>query len=168
MQQRHARFGKGTLIAALVLLASAVSLATAFVGEHVFGLDPCILCLYERVPYALAAVLAGATLFLASTTRWRRLLLGLAAGVFACGAALAFYHVGVEEHWWVSITACGGELPTGSQGDDLRNLSPGDLKPCDRVDWRLFGISLAGYNALASLAFAGLCVVGVRAFSNRT
>ncbi|MGZ8994968.1 MAG: disulfide bond formation protein B, partial [Rhodospirillales bacterium] len=47
----------GRLIVALVLISSLFALAAAFLGEHVFGLEPCILCLYERVPYALAALL---------------------------------------------------------------------------------------------------------------
>jgi disulfide bond formation protein DsbB len=167
MQAVSARFDKAGLIAGLVLLASVFSLATAFLGEHVFGLEPCILCLYERVPYVVAAVLVGAALVLAPPSRWRGMLLAMAAAVFALGAAVAFYHVGVEEHWWGSIAACGGELATGLDGEDLRSLSPSDLKPCDRVDWRLFGLSLAGYNALFSLILAGICAAGVRASTRR-
>lgn len=167
MLELSAPFDRGRLIAALVLVASVLSLATALIGEHVFGLEPCILCLYERIPYAVAGVLAGAALFLVRRNRWRSLLLGVAAGVFAIGAALAVYHVGVEEHWWGSIAACGGELATGAEGEDLRYLSAADLKPCDQVDWRLFGLSLAGYNALFSLTLAGISVAGVRAFSKR-
>jgi disulfide bond formation protein DsbB len=104
---------------------------------------------------------------LAPQGRAQAWLLGAAAGMFAFGAALAFYHVGVEEHWWGSIAACGGELATGEVGDDLRALSPADLKPCDRVDWRLFGLSLAGYNAVFSTLLAGICVTGVRASSRK-
>lgn len=157
---------RGRLVAALVFTASLLSLGAAFVGEHVFGLEPCILCLYERVPYAAAAVLAGAAV-LSRAARLQAWLLGIAAGVFAVGAALAAYHVGVEEHWWGSVAACGGELATGDAGLDLRTQSPADLKPCDRVDWRLFGLSLAGYNVLFSSVLAGVCLAGVRALSRK-
>ncbi len=153
---------EGRLVAALVFLASIFGLATAFLGEHVFGLEPCILCLYERVPYAVAAVLAAGAAFLPIGNGWRATMMGLAALVFAIGAGLAFYHVGVEEHWWASIAACGGELPAGAEAEDLRNLSASDLKPCDRVDWRLFGVSLAGYNVLVSFVLAGISIAGAR------
>jgi disulfide bond formation protein DsbB len=158
---------EGRLIAALVFVASAFGLAAAFAGEHVFGLQPCILCLYERVPYAVAAVLAAAAAFLPMARRWRALLMGLVALVFAVGAALAFYHVGVEEHWWASVAACGGELSAGAEVGDLRQLSAADLKPCDRVDWRLFGLSLAGYNVVASAILAGIGIAGARILSKK-
>jgi disulfide bond formation protein DsbB len=158
---------EGRLVAALVFLASAFGLAAAFAGEHVFGLEPCILCLYERIPYAASALLAAGAAFLPVAGVWRALLLGLAALVFVLGAALAFYHVGVEEHWWASAAACGGNLPTGAEADDLRRLSADDLKPCDRVDWRLFGITLAGYNVLASVILAGISIAGARILSKR-
>jgi disulfide bond formation protein DsbB len=35
--------------------------------------------------------------------------------------------------------------------------------PCDAAAWRLFGISLAGYNALISLALAALALWGIKA-----
>ena len=46
--------------------------------------------------------------------------------------------------------------------DDLRPeaLATG-LKPCDRVDWRLFGLSLAGYNMLASALLSVGCLIGL-------
>lgn len=150
----------GTWPVGLVLLASLGGLAAAFTGEYLFGLEPCILCLYERVPYAVVAVLAVVALLTPAHSSWRRWLMVLAAVVFLTGAGLAFYHVGVEEHWWRSVAGCEGVLATDV--GDLGNLSPSDLKPCDQVDWRLFGLSLAAYNAIVSLALAALCLVAVR------
>lgn len=159
------RSGPGLPITALVFMASLGSLAFAFAGEHLFGLEPCILCLYERVPYALAAALAGAALLLPVSRVWKARLMAMAAAVFIAGAGLAFYHVGVEQHWWRSVAACGGTLATDM--GDLRNLTAADLKPCDRVDLRLFGLSLAGYNVLVSLALAGISLVGMRLLTRK-
>jgi hypothetical protein len=35
------------------------------------------------------------------------------------------------------------------------------LKPCDQVDWRLFSLSLAGYNMLASALLSVGCLIGL-------
>lgn len=156
-----------TVIPAALLLVSLGSLAVAFAGQYLFGLRPCILCLYERVPYAIAAILAAIALALPPATPWRARLVGLAGAVFAAGAALAFYHVGVEQHWWGSIAACGGELATDLGADDLRSIGAGDLKPCDRVDWRLLGVSLAGYNVIISSVLAAACFAGARVLARR-
>lgn len=155
----------GTWAVGAVFLVSLGSLAIAFAGEHLFGLEPCILCLYERVPYAVASIVTGIALAVPAPGVWRPRLMAAAGIVFLIGAGLAFYHVGVEQHWWRSVAACEGALATGVE--DLRSLSAADLKPCDRVDWRLFGLSLAGYNVFLSLALAAVCAVGVRAMTRK-
>ena len=150
---------RGMLLAILVI--SLAALATALAGQYLFGLQPCILCLYERVPWALAALVAAVGL-VGWSGRRGSVPIALCAAIFAAGGALAFYHMGVEQHWWGSIAGCGGLPVSGLTLDDLRpeTLATG-LKPCDRVDWRLFGLSLAGYNAIASALLSLGCLAGL-------
>ena len=49
-----------------IFAVSATALANAYIAEYGFGLEPCILCLYQRVPYAVAGVLGLAALFVPS------------------------------------------------------------------------------------------------------
>ena len=138
-----------------IVLACLGALAFAYIGQYGFGLEPCILCLYERIPYALAATVALMAAILPLNAAARAVLVGVCGIVFLGGAALAFYHVGVEQHWWAAITGCGGPPATDFTVEELQSwLQEPALKPCDQVDWRLFGISLAGYNGLLSLALA--------------
>jgi disulfide bond formation protein DsbB len=131
------------------------ALAFAYIGQYGFGLEPCILCLYERIPYGLAAGVALLAAALPLSANTRAILVGLCGIIFLAGAGLAFYHVGVEQHWWAAVTGCGGQSPADFTLDDLQEwLQAPTLKPCDQVDWRLFGVSLAGYNGLLSLALA--------------
>ena len=68
------------------------------------------------------------------------------------GAGIAFYHVGVEQHWWASAASCGSDAPgqtiTMDQFQALLQQKP--EKACDEIDWTLFGISMATYNVAAS------------------
>lgn len=141
-----------------VFAVSVFALANAYTAQYAFGLEPCILCLYQRVPYAVAGVLGLAALFVPSI-RFRAV--AVAGAAFLVGASIAFYHVGVEQHWWVSAAACGaGGVPGDAGGprtvDELRQMlmrgSP--VKACDEVDWTLFGLSMATYNVPFSLALA--------------
>jgi disulfide bond formation protein DsbB len=144
-----------------ILTVSLGALATAFAGQYLFGLEPCVLCLYERAPWALAALVAAAGL-VGWSGRRGSVPIALCAAIFAAGGALALYHVGVEQHWWGSFAGCGGLPVSGLTPDDLRPESlAGGLKPCDRVDWRLFGLSLAGYNAIASALLSLGCLAGL-------
>lgn len=151
------------LVPMAILVTSLGALAAAYAAQHLFGLEPCVLCLYQRLPYVVTAILGAAALILPTEGGARTSVVALAALVFAGGAALAFYHVGVEEHWWASIAGCGGELAAGVTLENLRaGLAEPAAKPCDQVDWRLFGLSLAGYNVLISLALAAASLAGAR------
>ncbi len=142
----------------LVLAASAAVLGTALLSQYWGGLEPCELCLRERWPWeaaiviALVATLAGSR----AALPWLSLLL---AAVFAVGGALAFYHVGVEQHWFAGPDAC--TAPAGA-ADTLEALKAQILHQqpvrCDEPAWSLWGVSLAGWNLVASLAMAGLCL----------
>ena len=144
-----------------ILVISLGALGSAFTGQYVFDLEPCVLCLYQRVPWAAAAVIAALAL-VCWTGRQSFLAIALCAVIFVGGGALAFYHVGVEQHWWGSVAACGGEAVTDLTLDDLRpEARATGLRPCDRVDWRLFGLSLAGYNVIASALLSAGCLVSL-------
>ncbi|MBK8173960.1 MAG: disulfide bond formation protein B [Rhodospirillales bacterium] len=154
--------GGGDGILAIVLLASLAGLVAAFAGQYVFGLQPCILCLYERLPWALAAVTSAVALA-GRTGIGPRLPIVLCAAVFGIGSALAFFHVGVEQHWWGSIAGCSGGPVSGLGLQDLSAAALAEpIRPCDQVDWRLFGLSLAGYNAIVSMVLSLGCLVGLR------
>jgi disulfide bond formation protein DsbB len=138
-----------------IVLACLGALAFAYIGQYGFGLAPCILCLYERIPYALAAGAALLAAVLPLNGSARAVLVGLCGVIFLGSAGLAFYHVGVEEHWWAAITGCGGQPATNFTVEDLQaSLRRPAVKSCDQVDWRLFGISLAGYNVMLSVVLA--------------
>lgn len=140
----------------LLLTAASATLLGALAFEHIGGLAPCPLCLQQRYPYwlgiptALIALLALARGYPGATCA---LALLVGAG-FAAGSALAFYHAGIEWHWWVGPTTCaGGALPSDVAA--LLSDLQGDAPPrCDEAAWRLLGISLSGYNALISAALA--------------
>jgi len=139
----------------LALLAVGIgSLAFAFHAQYVQGLEPCILCLVQRVPF-YAAIALGLAAF--AKPDWMVAAGWLAGGIFLAGGAVAFYHVGVEQHWWAAVTACGGELPQQMSITDFQSaLQSKPEKACDKVDWTLFGLSMTTYNVAYS---AGLGAV---------
>jgi len=137
-----------------LLVAAIGPLGTAYTAEFGFDYEPCVLCLYQRVPYGAIIVLGIAAFFMHDAGARRRILL-LAVLTFLTGAGIAFYHVGVEQLWWASAAPCGssGETITTTQ-DFLAALQKKPVKSCGDIDWTLFGVSMATYNVAASLAFA--------------
>jgi disulfide bond formation protein DsbB len=146
----------------LILLASAAVVGGALLSQYVGGLQPCELCLYQRWPYygviiiTLVAVAVGRSGLTGA-------ILALAALAFLIGAGLAFYHVGVEQHWFAGPTACTGGGAAGDSLEDFRRrLLAQQPVACDQPQWTLFGVSLAGWNLLASLGLVALCVAALR------
>src|SRR4029453_17182453 len=91
----------------LILIAALASLAVAFASQYWGGLQPCVLCVYQRYPYGVAAALGLIGLGLARHPAQLRIVVALAGIVFLADAAIAFYHVGVEQHWWQGTAECG-------------------------------------------------------------
>lgn len=150
------------LVPLLLLLVSAAVVGVTWGFQLIGGLAPCELCLYQRWPY-YAVIAAAALALLAGRRGVTAALLGLAALAFLAGAGLALYHVGVEQHWIAGPAACtssGG--PARSIEEFRRRLLAQQVVQCDQVQWSLFGLSLAGWNVVASLALALCCVIALR------
>lgn len=143
--------------AGFVLIASAAVLGTALLSQFWGGLVPCELCLLERWPWdaALAISLVALVVGSRSALPWVALVL---AGVYAAGAAIAFYHVGVEQHWFAGPSACTASGTGATTLEEMKRQILGTAPVlCDQVQWSLFGVSLAGWNFLASLGMAAIC-----------
>ena len=137
---------------ALATLVPASLLAGAYAFQYVGGLFPCEMCWWQR--YAHFAALALALLgWLAPARRWPVALAGCALAV---AGLLGLYHAGVEYHWWTGITECTSAVKFAAGGDPLAAIMAAPTVRCDEVQWKLFGISMAGYNFLISGAAAAM------------
>ena len=143
---------------ALMFLA-ALSLMAAYVAQYGFGLAPCKLCLWQRVPFAVAVGL-GLLAFL--KPQWRGYVLGVMALTFAAGFALACFHVGVEQKWWQMPGECGGvPFKSGmSTADFAAMIKAAKVVRCDQPAWQLGPfITMATLNVLWSGCLAVLALL---------
>ncbi len=140
-------------------LGSLALLLGAFAFQYLGGLAPCHLCLLQRWPHA-AAVALGLLILV-----WpRRGLALIAAVVVLVGAAIAVYHAGVEQHLWEGPTTCTAPAPeAASSGALLDQILATPVVLCDQIAWSLWGISMAGWNAILSLGLAWLWFRAARA-----
>ena len=75
----------------------------------------------------------------------------LFASIFIYSTGLAIYHSGAEWAFWPGPTSCGGTKPlTTTTNDFLKSIIATKIVDCTAVQWRLLGLSLAGYNAIIS------------------
>ena len=144
------------LVPALIVAVSLGALAAALASQVWGDLQPCVLCIYQRYAYLGAAAFGLLGLIAGPRTRARRAAVALAGLAFLTGAAIAAFHVGVEQLWWRGTAGCRAPAfdPGASIAELRKQLLETRFVPCDEVPWSLFGISMAGYNVLASLGLA--------------
>lgn len=146
----------------LAAAAAALALALAHAAEHLAGLRPCPLCLWQRWPYWLAIGVAAVGLLLPA--RFGAIALFLVVALFLGNAGLAAFHAGVEWRFWPSpVPACAPPgLGTARTVEDLlQSLPPVAAVPCDEPALRVLGLSMAGWNALYALAVAAMLTISL-------
>lgn len=156
------------LMAALMVLG-LLSIAAAWFFQSVVGLIPCTLCLQQRWPYYIGLPLTIIAFCLSRTgwtgwTGWISAIMLLVTMIFLAGAMMGGYHAGMEWGWWPGPDQCGMAADSATQRDAAtlsQRIAQSTITPCGEASWRLFGISMAGYNTLISstLSFIALSIV---------
>jgi disulfide bond formation protein DsbB len=143
-----------------VLVVSTLLIGVAYFFEFGMGLKPCALCLYQRYPYFLAMILALLGLLLLRNLGIQKVFCLLLGGIFLIGAGLGAWHAGIEWGFFAGPDSCSAPVDIPAQIDAFRTaLNQVRVVNCAQAPWRFLGVSLAGWNSLISLDFAGFCFI---------
>ncbi len=118
--------------------------------QYLGGYAPCEMCMWQRWPHVAAIVLALGAIALRGRIMASATLAALAGLAILTSGAIGAFHAGVEYGWWQGFTTCS----TAQAGVTLEAIMNAPLIRCDVAAWQLFGISMAGYNALFSVSGA--------------
>jgi len=140
-------------------LAGAFSLSLiigALWFQYFGGVLPCEVCMWQRWPHDTAIVigLGGVILYYTKVIDLKamKVLAWVTLAIIAAGGFLGVYHALVEWKIIPGPSSCTGGRFVLTPNMDLNT----PVIPCDKPSWRLFGLSLAGYNAIFSLGTAFL------------
>jgi disulfide bond formation protein DsbB len=140
----------------IALLLPLALMAGALGSQYLGGLHPCEMCMWQRWPHYAAIVVAAVAILLRHTgASWALTI--LAGLLILTSGGIGVYHAGAEYHWWNGPQHCTG-FAHGTGADLMRSILSQPLIRCDQPQWTLFGISLAGFNALFSIV-GGLTVL---------
>jgi len=130
-------------------LISSLMLLSAFYLEYFHNAFPCDLCITQRwfhaliISYSLIAILTLEKNFIADEL----VLIGLSLTWIASSIA-GLYHFGIEMNLWTGPDGCSSSIDFSK--DTLKYLLNKSPIKCDEVMFSIFGLSLAGWNALMS------------------
>ena len=136
-------------------------LTVAYIFQYGFGYLPCKLCLYQRLPWLVVVILGGIAFL---KPEYGRFFIRFAISTLAFGATLAAFHAGMEYGLWQGVKVCSGVVPLAKDSASLlKSLHTKTIPSCNVASWTLFGISMAGYNALLSIdACLFACILSKR------
>ena len=130
----------------IIFTLSFFSLVAALYVEYILGFKPCILCIYQRIPYAIAILISLIAFFIVN----RNILLIILGLTFLAGILLSGYHLSIEKGIIEPLFSCTGENIKALEKEEilksLNNIQP----DCKDVDFSIFGVSLATLNFIIS------------------
>ena len=130
-----------------ILFYSLLAIFFALYVEHVLGYKPCKLCLYQRIPYIVSIFIS----FVGYNYFKNDKILILIVVIFSISVLISGYHYGIENNIFEEFSGCNtGSLEIIDKSELLKSLND-NVPSCKDVNFKLFGISLAGINFLLSL-----------------
>jgi disulfide bond formation protein DsbB len=150
------RAGFDALYAAklIALGVPAALLAGAYGSQYIGGLAPCEMCYWQRYAHwAGLAFAVGAFLLARMPDRGRSLVWLAALGILASGL-IGGYHAGVEAGIFAGATQCTSMASGATTEELLRSVMSAPMVRCDEIQFEFIGISMAGWNAILSIAAA--------------
>ena len=130
-----------------ILFYSLLAIFFALYTEYILGFKPCKLCLYQRIPYVIAIFIS----FIGYNYFKNVKILILIIIIFLISALISGYHYGIENSIFEEFSGCtNNSLEIVDKAELLKSLN-NNVISCKDVNFKLFGISLAGINLLFSL-----------------
>ncbi len=149
----------------VLILAAAAGSAAMMLGalgfQFIGEMPPCKLCYWQRYPHVAAIGIGLLALMLPNAG-----LLYLGALAALTTAGIGIYHSGVERGYWEGPTTCtSGPIGGLTPEQLLEQIMGAPLVRCDEVPWEMLGLSMASWNAVASLGLACLWIAAARSKS---
>jgi len=142
----------------LGFLACAALLAYAFYLQLHDGLEPCPLCIFQRVAFAALAVVFLIGALHAPAGRGRRVYGFLALLAAGCGIAIAGRHVWLQNLPPDQVPVCGPGLDYMLDAMPIsgviRKVLTGSGE-CAKVDWSFLGLSMPVWSLACFVVLAG-------------
>ncbi len=138
-------------IFALLIFYSGLALTAAYISEFGFNMKPCVLCLYQRVPFFAIIALGVFGLFFEKQLS-KKLALFSCLLLLTINIGIAFYHVGVEKKIFHMTQKCTSDIKSFADIKELQqHLEDQGTTRCDEPQFVFLGLSMAAWNALFCL-----------------
>ena len=136
----------------VIFFISLFSIVGALYFEFILKLKPCILCLYQRIPYIILIFICLIGYNYSDNLFWHYLVIL----IFFISVLISGYHVGIENSLFPELSTCkASNLDLTDKKQLLQSLN-NQIVSCKDVLFKIFGLSLATINLIISLTVVAL------------
>ena len=138
----------------LIFFICLISLISAVYIEYIMDQKPCMLCIYQRIPYLVSIFICFFGYNYSKNSLWLYLL-------------TSGYHIGIENNFFSEFSGCtNNSLDITDKSKILESLSK-NMPNCKDVSFRIFGLSLATINFMISLTISVISILIIKNEKNR-
>lgn len=149
-------FYRGLIIIALL------SLGIAYFVEYIMHIPPCILCIYQRIPYFIIIILSIGGLLIKKHNEY---IIFFIESTLFIAILLAAYHSGIEHHIFEPTALCSSSNISFAENlsiNEIRDkLYNEDIATCSKAALKILGLSMSEWNLLLNI---GLFFIGILAY----
>jgi disulfide bond formation protein DsbB len=138
-----------TRILLIVAFSSCIALGGAYFSEYL-GYKPCILCLYQRIPYFFLLIISLIAIF---TPKYFKNYITLIMITLVCEISIALYHVAIEHKLIAQTSQCLNSSVTSDNAEEaLKQMQSTEFVSCANPTLVIFNLSMAEWNVIFCLA----------------
>ena len=134
-----------------IIMISIFALVVAYYAQHVIGLAPCPLCIYQRVPYAVLIKISLMSLIFARIEKYAIPAIAL---TLLCAICLSAYHSAIERGFIEASAHCTtfAKIPEkASIEDSIKMLMEAPIASCSKAAIKVLGVSMTEWNLLLNI-----------------
>lgn len=140
----------------ITALISVFSLGLALFVEHVLEIPPCVLCIYQRIPYVILIIIGLIALY---SKKCPKLYFVLIILTISSSIAISGYHSSVERGISAGTTLCNPDvvMPDDMSNDQIKEmLYNREVATCTKAPFRIMMLSMTEWNCLFNIFLLGL------------
>ena len=143
----------------IILVLSLIPLVVAYISEYFFEIQPCKLCIYQRIPYIIIAIIGVidlTKLFKKLSNKITNITIEI---LLIVNFSISVFHYGIEKRFFKFQSGCVNNLTNAGNFEDYKKmLANQDYVLCDQVSYEFLGVSMNIWNVIYTIIFFILIV----------
>ncbi len=140
----------------IIAIIAVLPLFIAYIAQYYLYIEPCRLCVYQRIPYWIMLLTSAAAVLLLQkecTLTIKKLSYAIFLLCILSSIIISFFHIGVENHWFIYNSACTLDISSASTFEQYKMaIQQAEPALCNVKSTAFLGLTMPSYNFIYNIA----------------